>query len=233
MRNIFHYFMIIGMFTLCCHFSAFGQQISDSVFHSLIPKHAIKVSYLHFYNQFPTAQFQYETYIGKENTLVIDIGPVLKVDQESSFRKQNKSGFKFRTGIRNYLYMKPKRRGGSYSTYLMPELLFNALNEQHYAYFKYPVDNDFYYKYEGYRRIHREGGLGFNFGMQRIFGSGICLDFNAGLAMWYLQTSHKGKPDAEMFENNDTSWFNILPKRGENRFTYMPLLGFRLGYLIK
>lgn len=233
MKSTFKYLLCFGMIALCSNNIAVGQNVSDSAFQAAIPKHAIKISYLHFFNRYPTAQFQYETYIGKQNTLIIDIGPVLKIDQESSFRQEERSGLKMRVGVRDYLGAKINKRGGRFMTYLMPELLFNALNDQHFAYFKYPIDNnDFYYKYEGYRRIHREGGLGMNFGFQGIFGSGICFDITTGWAIWYMHSALQGKPDAEMF-NSDPNWLNLFPRRGENRLTLLPLLSFRLGYVIK
>ncbi|MCC5930472.1 MAG: hypothetical protein JJU28_14590 [Cyclobacteriaceae bacterium] len=207
---------------------------TDSLIESRLKnRHTIRWSYLHIYNLFPTLQMQYERHLVGDNTINFDIGMVMNYNNYEGIQSiQQQRGTKLRLSVRHYLDIKEKRSGDA-MFYLAPEILFNALSRESGRFFQYTLGSgEQYFRYHDYTKLYRESALGLRVGRQRIYRSGITLDINAGLAYWMLRTRYKNFPqgaDSDFVQEDNILWLEV-PRRGQNRFTVMPLLGFNLGY---
>jgi hypothetical protein len=225
-------FLYFVSFPVLFVFSSYAQSRYDTLsLDKEAPTLAVKISPLHLFSFYPTAQVAFEHRIYKNITLQYDLGYVLDYKQYYTEQYFNKRGYKVKFETRYFFSFIDYNH-----SYLAAGVFYNRVDFDRANVFGIGCtsgDCD-YFEYKTFIVQYREKGLSLKYGVmfyldppKRFF-----MDFNAGLSLRDIAYGHVGKPEGSdvLDYGNDTNNNVLFQPSEEDRFAYGLVLGYRLGY---
>jgi hypothetical protein len=221
---------LTGVITLCWLLSIpLFSQDSLGIRHK--PKHAVKISPLHWLGFYSTVQVAYEVGLTPRIGMQLDAGMV--VDRKFLINRglgasnyyQNKRGVKLKLEARYYFSGTFRGADGFYTSL---EPYWNAVNFDRSGTNAECFDaqcQTSFIRYYDYVVQYRELGVGMKGGYMKYFNRDYFIDISIG---WMVRSiDYTELTDTPI--NREESFVSILPKE-QDRTVLAPLMGIRLGY---
>lgn len=209
--------------------TAFDLKAQDSLYATLVPRHALKISPFHLFGFYPTLQLAYEVKIGSRATIQLEGGYVLNYQINQDTQYQDKRGAKGKLEL--HYYSLPSQRA-KLIYYVAGEFYYNAVNFDRLTTQQECFDiecNHTFTRQFTYKVMYREPGVGLKVGFIKYFDD-FFMDINSGWAIRFI--SYTDTFQGNDFINDNVSWFFAIPNE-EDRTILSPIVGIRLGYRLR
>jgi hypothetical protein len=197
---------------------------------ALVPHTAVKVSPLHLLNFYPTIEWSLEQRVLPRITTQVEAGYVVNYGTNTARDFQNKRGVKLKLEGRYYFGSVSDRKKIYYGSI---EPYMNVINFDRSASTVECFDlecNSRYRRDYLFKVAYREHGVSVKVGLLRYFGSRTFLDINSGFTLRNVNYREPARPRS--FNEVDERSFFQIPNE-DDRVTFSPNLGLRLGYRFK